>query len=72
LQSLGFVGINVTHLHGHALGQQPARHATPHIAHTDDGDGGPDLGHDCTNCLERAIDIKIPTPSPRVTMAVPP
>ena len=72
LQALGFVGIEVADMDHHAFGEQVARHAAAHIAHADDGHRGQGQRHDWTSCLERATDIKMPMPKPKVTMAVPP
>ena len=34
--------------------------------------GSKKTSQDCTNCLALEMDIRIPKPNPRVTMAVPP
>ena len=61
---------DVVHGHGPATFAQAAQHGTAHVAGTDHAHGC--ARHDCMNLRDLAIDIRMPSPAPSVTMAVPP
>ena len=62
---------DVAHLHGVAAVTQPQRHAHSHVPDPEDGDCGQGV-HDCTSRRLLATDIRMPSPRPSVTIAVPP
>ena len=67
------LGLGIGVIHPHRPGQVPqtGQHGTAHIARPDHRNLRQRC-HVCTNCLDLAIDIKMPKAKPRVTMAVPP
>ena len=50
---------------------QTGQHAAAHVASTDEHDGQ-FVAHVCTSCFDLAIDMRMPSARPRVTIAVPP
>ena len=52
--------------------EKAAGHAAAHVADADDPDGAGAASHVCTSRLALAIDIRMPSPNPSVTIAVPP
>ena len=69
LQVADLVRVDIANLDRPALLQQVRGHGAAHVANPDHADRG---FHDCTRRLDLAIDIRMPRPMPRVTIAVPP
>jgi hypothetical protein len=69
LRERGAARIDVPHGDVKAALAQPLRHRPAHVADADDADA---CHYVCTRRRLREIDIRMPSPSPSVTIAVPP
>ena len=69
VQKMNSSSVQVVNCDWPAFGQQVTRHPATHVADANDIDP---VGHVCMSRFDLEIDIKIPRPSPSVTMAVPP